>query len=201
MKNLFWGFVLVLFGGVLLLDNLGYADFGEIMGDYWPLLLILWGISVLRKSRSASPAQPAADAPPGTGEAAEIVQVSDILGDVSVRSTSLEFKGGSVSTFLGDARIDLTRARTAAGTHELRIHSVFGSSTIILPKQAPYAISARTTFGSLTLQGEHKSGFSTRVRTESPSFASSESRLTIIITHLFGASRVEEASPPPLPGL
>ena len=52
MRNLFWGVVLVCFGVVLLLDNLGYADMGEILSNYWPLLLILAGVSVLMKKQS-----------------------------------------------------------------------------------------------------------------------------------------------------
>ena len=34
MRNLFWGFILVMFGVLLLLDNIGIADFGEMIHDY-----------------------------------------------------------------------------------------------------------------------------------------------------------------------
>ena len=47
--NMFWGFILVLFGGLLLLDNLGLLagiNF-SIWAIFWPALLILLGIWVL----------------------------------------------------------------------------------------------------------------------------------------------------------
>jgi hypothetical protein len=70
MRNLYWGFVLIAIGFLLLLDNLGVADFGDMIRDYWPLLLIFWGISMLlRRSRRAT-AQAAAGMAAGPAPAA-----------------------------------------------------------------------------------------------------------------------------------
>ncbi len=192
MKNLYWGIALVAFGGILLLDNLGYANFDDIVGTFWPVALILFGLNIVMKHRAAPAMAPA---PAGSASAADLFHASNVFGDVVAASSSESFKGGSVSTLMGDARIDLSGVKVAAGRHELRIHSVFGSSTILLPKGAPYAVEATTTFGSMTVLGETKGGFATRSRVESPSFAGAEGTLTVYISHVFGATRVEEVSP------
>lgn len=48
MSRVFWGLVLVLVGLLLLLDNFGVVDvsFGNIW-QLWPLLIVLWGVSLL----------------------------------------------------------------------------------------------------------------------------------------------------------
>lgn len=43
--KIFWGIVLVLLGGLILLRNFGYLEY-EIV-RFWPVLLILWGIKKL----------------------------------------------------------------------------------------------------------------------------------------------------------
>lgn len=44
-SKIFWGVVLILFGGLVLLRNFGYLEY-EIV-RFWPVLLILWGIKKL----------------------------------------------------------------------------------------------------------------------------------------------------------
>ena len=43
----FLGLFLILLGSGLLMDQMGYIDFGDIIGLYWPVILILVGISGL----------------------------------------------------------------------------------------------------------------------------------------------------------
>lgn len=42
--RIFWGFVLILVGALFLLDRMGRLDFGELIGRYWPLLIIAAGV-------------------------------------------------------------------------------------------------------------------------------------------------------------
>jgi hypothetical protein len=49
-ESIFWGLVLVVVGGFFLARNLGYIDFHFAVKTYWPVILILIGISVLLKS-------------------------------------------------------------------------------------------------------------------------------------------------------
>src|SRR5262249_44890127 len=63
MRNLTWGFILIIIGVLVLLDNLGVADIGDMIHDFWPVILILWGVSVLLKKRKANSPPPAASSP------------------------------------------------------------------------------------------------------------------------------------------
>ena len=44
-SKVFWGFVLILIGVLILLDNLGYLTHDIIR--FWPVLVIIWGIKKL----------------------------------------------------------------------------------------------------------------------------------------------------------
>ena len=210
MRNVFWGFLLVLFGVLLLLDNLGIADFSEMIHDYWPLILVFWGISILiRRSRSRHPypvapgyTAPAGAGTPdaGTGAAAgaqhyegvpypidgDIIHQSEVFGDTDIMIRSPNFMGGSVSTVFGDTRIDLSTITIGSGEYTLRVHSVFGDVRILLPPNAAIAISANSTFGDVAVLGQHKNGFSSFLVATTPSFTTADRRLKISISKVFG---------------
>ncbi len=45
------GLFLVGLGIVLLLDQLGVADFGELVGTWWPLVLVFAGLGLIFRSK------------------------------------------------------------------------------------------------------------------------------------------------------
>ncbi len=45
--RIFWGLILILLGGLFLLDQMGKLDFGDIMSTYWPVIIILVGLSII----------------------------------------------------------------------------------------------------------------------------------------------------------
>ena len=202
MRNLFWGIILVSFGTLFLLDNLGVADFGDVMHDFWPLILIIWGASILlRKKEIVPPASPTQTIPPfsppppptsgssGTYEN-ELLHQSNVFGNIHVSVSSINFKGGSVSTVFGDCTIDLSKAEFAAGEHILRIHGVFGDSTVIIPKEAAVMVEASTTFGDIAGLGQARQGFSPSLMASTPNYATAEKRLKITVNRVFGDVRV-----------
>ncbi|MBI5476030.1 MAG: hypothetical protein HY964_04760 [Ignavibacteriales bacterium] len=191
MKNLFGGLILITFGVLFLLDNLGYADFGEVISNYWPLILIFWGISILIRPKN----QKIPDTKPSiefsTQSSSDMIHQSNVFGDIFTKADSKSFKGGSVSTVFGDSTLDLTDAIWAEGDHELKIHGVFGDTLVILPKNSAVSISASSTFGSLMILGQSKNGFSSDLQTTAGSFESTSNRLKLNITKVFGDVRVQ----------
>jgi len=193
MRNLFWGVALVTIGILILLDNLGVADFGDMVGTYWPLLVILWGVSILAGRRTkATPPPQHADATHSTTTTteSELLHESNIFGNVSANVTSQNFKGGSLSTIFGDCNLDLTGASIAEGEHEIRIHGVFGNSLVSLPKDAAASISTSVIFGDMTILGVKRGGISSELQTVTPAYDSSTKRMKIFITKVFGNIRV-----------
>ena len=55
-SGMFWGAILILIGVLFLLDNFYFLDFGDLIHDFWPLILIAIGVAILgglfRKSAS-----------------------------------------------------------------------------------------------------------------------------------------------------
>lgn len=45
--RIFWGLILIGLGVLFLLDQLGELDFGEIISQYWPVIFIILGLSIL----------------------------------------------------------------------------------------------------------------------------------------------------------
>jgi len=42
--RIFWGFILILLGVFFLLDQMGRLDFGDLIGRWWPLILVAAGL-------------------------------------------------------------------------------------------------------------------------------------------------------------
>ena len=200
MRNLIWGSLLVILGLFLLLDNLGIAEFGDLLHDYWPLLLILWGAFILFGRK-----KPSRESTPGSGplpsqkpqvdssqfSQSDLIHQSNMFDDIRLQITSQNFKGGSVSTFFGDSYIDLTGASIAEGSHELRVHGVFGNTRILLPRDTAVLTSGSVFMGSLRIYQQRRSGIINEIRVESPTFNQSSRRLLITISKVFGNAEVE----------
>jgi hypothetical protein len=55
-STLAWGLILILVGGLFLADTLELANFRRLIRDYWPAIIILFGITKLfgRESRGGA---------------------------------------------------------------------------------------------------------------------------------------------------
>lgn len=56
--RIFWGIIIILFGVLFLLDQMGRLDFGSVISHYWPVLLILIGLWQLVSNNFRSPGGP-----------------------------------------------------------------------------------------------------------------------------------------------
>jgi predicted membrane protein len=45
--RIFWGLLLIVLGGLFLLDQMDKLDFGDLIGRYWPVVFIILGVSIL----------------------------------------------------------------------------------------------------------------------------------------------------------
>lgn len=210
-RNLFLGVVLITLGTLFLLNNFGVADFGEMIHDYWPLILIIWGLSIVMRDKrpmgtqAGSQSGPRPGTQPGTDSGTtpgmhigatyaqativDLLHESNVFGNVAIKNSSQNFQGGSVSTVFGDGDLDLSDAVIAEGEHILRVHGVFGDSTIVLPRDAAVSVTANSTFGSVFILGQRKDGISSNLHVSTPNYAGSTRRLQIIINKVFGSVR------------
>ena len=191
MRNFYWGIILVIFGGLLLLQNLDVADMGDLIRTYWPLLLILWGISVLTRREKRTQTAPAGDASPPLER--ELLHESHIFENINIKITSSSFKGGSISTIFGNCDIDLSGVSVAEGDHILRLHSVFGDSFVRLPRGCAASIHSSSVLGNANILGQNRGGLAADLRITTPNFGTASHRLNISVSKIFGNITIEEA--------
>ncbi len=185
------GIVLILIGVIFLLDSTGTLDIGDVIRNYWPLLLVIWGVGMLTRPRmrrrggdSVPPPGPA----PGTGtvNAGETLESSNVLGDVEIRVTSSSFRGGSVTTVFGDISVDCRGGGLADGEHRLSVSGVFGDCTVFVPPGVPLHVTAHTLAGDASVLDQRRGGFSSSLSYVDPAFDAAPRRLRITVSQVFG---------------
>ncbi len=194
----FWGAMMILFGMLFLLDNLNVLDFGEVMHNFWPLILVAIGakIILMRKSRAVimpPPTAPDAGLAPGFSPGAfstEYLSETRFIGDINLQITSQAFQGGTASNFIGDINLDLSGIALAEGQRNLTISGFIGDVSLVVSKNVPYAITASLALGDLVMFGRKEDGIGLNRTYKSPEYDSSITRLNIRISFFIGDIKV-----------
>ncbi len=142
------------FGGLWLADRLFDWDV-NVIGVFWPLILIGLGISMLFRSPGnmfGPPVPPTPPVPPipgasldGTSAAANDNDYDDIDQSASIRevavmagierkNVSQTFRGGSITTIMGSVELDLRDCRLANDSARILLQIVMGQVVIRLPR-------------------------------------------------------------------
>ena len=186
--------ILITLGVLFLLDNLGIADFGTMISTYWPIILILIGIRIFfryggRSSQAASQPEPATM---GTTQesGASAIHNSNVFGDVDMKISSKDFRGGSISNVFGDMNIDLSEIVLAEGEQMLKLDGVFGDLHVLVPKDIEISVTSHSVFGDVRVLGNMKTGFGQEIFYASPNYSSAAKRLRILSNQVFGDVKV-----------
>jgi len=138
---------------------------------FWPTLLIVIGswliTSRLRGGRAAV-----------SGD--DRVNLIAVLGEAISASNSQAFTGGSLTAILGGAKLDLRRARPAAGGAQIDATSIFGGTEVIVPRGWDVRVSALPVFGGV----EDKTRGDGAATSDAP-------RLTVTGVAIFGGVEVK----------
>ena len=122
-RCIFSGLVWIAIGSIILLSNLGFIAF-EIW-DLWPVVLLIVGGSLilkpLRRSRLS------------TGEDVGIFEATAILGGVTRRITTSDFRGGDATAVMGGCEIDLRDCGSEGGPAEINTFAFWGGVEIRVP--------------------------------------------------------------------
>ncbi len=194
--RVFWGGMMILFGVLFLLHNLRMLDFGEVVSNFWPLILVVIGVKILVARKSHEPmTMPPTDATlsPGPSPGAfstDYLSESRFVGDVNLRVTSTAFQGGTASNFIGDINLDLSGITLAEGQRNLTISGFIGDVNLVAPKNVPYAVTASLAIGDLVMFGRKEDGFGVNRTYKSPEFDASITRLNIRISFFIGDIKV-----------
>jgi len=145
------GGVLTLIGTVFLLRNLGYIH-GSVWEYFWPLILILVGVSMLlrgfggRGFRGYDPTSGPARAAMSDSTAAKIDEWA-MFGGVKRRVESQEFEGGEAFVMFGGIEIDLRRAGTKLDEMRVDANAMFGGIEIRVPETWEVVVRGSGIFG------------------------------------------------------
>lgn len=128
----FAGGTLMLAGTLLLLNSFGVIHFR--LHDWWPLLLVLLGISIIW--RGYDRARFAAVDPSST------VSAIAVLGGVERTCSSQDFRGGELTAFMGGCVIDLRKADMKIGEAVIQTFAFWGGIEIKVPEDWSVSLQA-----------------------------------------------------------
>jgi len=169
----FWSLLLILFGALLLLGNLGVIPFtiGDIFRFGCPLVLILVGIMILLGASG----WPGWTWVPGAS-----------IGDYDATYAGQEIRDLRLSHGLGDMDVDLSGAVFPEGTARVRLSTGLGDLKVRLPKDLPVRLVASTGLGDVKVFDRKEDGFGPRIVWVSPDYESASRRLELDANSGFG---------------
>ena len=141
-----WGAMLLVFGLLLQLNQLGYGHFS--WGEMWPIVLIaaggfaMWSALQARKMAEGLGAN--------TGDPLTTLNESAIFGGVQKRVNAKEFRGGQLQSLFGGIEIDLRDADMAENQAVLHANAVFGGIELRVPETWYVAARGQGIFGGYT---------------------------------------------------
>jgi predicted membrane protein len=141
-----WGAILLSFGVLLQLNQLGYGHFS--WGELWPLALIAAGGFAMW---SAIQARKMADGLHSAGtDPRTTLNESAIFGGVQKRVNAKEFRGGQLQSLFGGIEIDLRDADIEGTEAILHANAVFGGIELRVPESWYIAARGQGVFGGFT---------------------------------------------------
>lgn len=123
------GFILIAVGGFFLIPDLFILP-EDFRRNFWPLLLIVAGLLILLK---AFPNKMRTPVRPENADPMEFIDETNIFSGAEKKITSINFKGGKITSIFGGSEIDLSSSKLAEGTQVLEVFYLFGGSSITVP--------------------------------------------------------------------
>jgi predicted membrane protein len=194
-SGLFWGFILILFGVLFLLDNFYILDFGDIIRTFWPLILVAIGIKIIWDKRRARTDWESGEEVVVESEGPQkrdsgSFSESSVFGDVNLQLGAQEFRGGSVSNVFGDIKLDISQTKLKEGITRLYISGVFGDITLVTAKDTALHVRAKCTAGDVAIRGEKKEGLFPSLERSDAGYEEADSKLYIQCSSVFGSTTV-----------
>ncbi len=203
--RLFWGGLLILFGVLLLLDRLDLLQFGEVIRNFWPLILVFIGVKMIlfpsRPRTQTSPSETISSphATENTWQAtsdpavvSNYLSENRFIGDIHLQLQSDDFRGGTVSTFIGDLKLNLANVRiTTPGDRFLTLSGFIGDATLQMPSNMAHSIQASAVIGDFKVFGKRDGGFGLNRMYKSANYDQAEVRLNLRVSFFIGDIKIQ----------
>ncbi|MBJ3766490.1 LiaRS two-component regulatory system accessory protein LiaF [Bacillus subtilis] len=111
---------------------------------------------------------------------------SFFIGELQMMKQPFDLNDLNVSGFIGDIKIDLSKAMIPEGESTIVISGVIGNVDIYVPSDLEVAVSSAVFIGDINLIGSKKSGLSTKVYAASTDFSESKRRVKVSVSLFIG---------------
>ena len=176
--QLIGGAFLILFGGGLLLANILHISFWAIC---FPVGLILLGLFFLVAR------QPLIGVTSASG--------AHFVGDI-VRSGEWAVANEEFWLFVGDVRLDMTRAQFPIGETTIYFNAFVTDIDVIVPSEVAVSLSSTSFVANAELDGQRVERFLSGVQLSTPDYANAERRLRLVTTFFVGDVNVKMKQSP-----
>lgn len=113
-------------------------------------------------------------------------QRSFFFGDVKLMKTPFDLNDLNISGFIGDVKIDLSKAIISEGENTIVITGLIGDVDIYIPSDLEVSISSSAFVGDIDVIGGRKSGIGNQIYSETENYEQSARRVKISISLFIG---------------
>ncbi len=182
-----FGIILVVIGGILILDRFYFLHFHAI--HLWPVILIILGIALIMRHANRAKYDRHAGGPSLQMHGSH----SKVFGDSNFEASGIEIDGFRSSSVFGDTILNLAGARLKPGLNKIDFSGTFGDITVIVPGNIEASANASSTFGDLYVFGRAASGISSRLQHQTDGYDTASSKLSIWADVTFGDIKIYRA--------
>lgn len=186
-KQIVMGLVIIFLGFVLLFDSLGYIeiDFWSLMGDLWPLVLIVIGLIVVFKSSGKTKHEVSSSKGKSSNNS-----ISGLFGDIRIAGISEAVGKIDRSLLIGDIVVDLSGSRLQDGDNYVGVSVIFGDVVVTVPADFPVSVDLSCIAGSASFGDKKSDGLMPKIRYTENDFGSAPAKLYIKGNTIFGDVKV-----------
>ncbi|WP_052487042.1 cell wall-active antibiotics response protein LiaF [Gordoniibacillus kamchatkensis] len=128
---------------------------------------------------------------PGSGP---VQHKSGFIGDVFLGKDYWDLQPMTISHFIGDTLIDLTKATIPLGETKLVVSTFIGDVKMLVPAdvEVEIAVTASSFIGDMHVLDRHEAGMFRNIRTETPHYRESDRKIRLIVSAFVGDVLVQK---------
>lgn len=197
-KNVLVGLVIIVIGGLLLLDTLEIINFNfwRMAGKFWPLILIIIGLVIILdkdKIKENRYDEGKIESNPENESSRESTAFG-ILGDIRMAGFASVPDSIDKSLLIGDIVIDLSSAKLPEGEARISVSVLIGDIDILLPANFPAKANLNCLLGSTTVDKRKSDGLAANLDHEDDQYAGARTRVYIHGRALIGDISIMHAA-------